>query len=95
MRTREKGYSDYGISDAEVKELIQKSRTAAGRSLMQKAAFQANPELAEDLIYSIVNDLSYDRICIIRDIPAKKDDFYAYRRKAMSIFRDMIRELSP
>lgn len=90
MRTRDRGYEDYGIRDGEERQLMELARSTCHRKALRDAAYQANTGIAEDIIYSVVNGLSYDRLSQIRDIPAKKDDFYAYRRKALAIFRDIL-----
>lgn len=91
MRTRDRGYDAYGIKPGEELQLMGLARSSVEhRKALRDAAYQSNSGLAEDIIYSIINSLSYDRLSQIRDIPAKKDDFYAYRRKALAIFRDHI-----
>ena len=90
MRTRDRGYEDYGIRDGEERRLMDEARQLGHRKELRDAAYQANPGIAEDIIYSIINGLSFDRLSQIRDIPAKKDDFYAYRRKTLAIFRDKL-----
>lgn len=87
MRTRNKGYKDHGFENTEeVKRLIRYCRSEAfdmGNELLN-SAISANAHLAYDILYTIVFDVSYDDLCKIKDIPINKNDFYAYRRKALA-----------
>lgn len=87
MRTRNKKYRDYGFDDAEeAKRLVQYCRSDAFdmHNELLNSAISANADLAYDIIYTIVYDISYDDLCKIRTLPINKNDFYAYRRKALA-----------
>lgn len=93
MRTRNKGYKDYGFEEKEANRLMEYCRKPEfiyRRELIESAE-RANSALADDIFYSIVKGLSYDSIAINSDIPYSKADFYAYRRKCLFLFRDMLR----
>lgn len=92
MRTRETYFNDYGITKDEEERLkaLCREPNPRTRSLLHTAAYTVNPQLACDIIYSLVNTLSYDKICLIRDIPIKRDDFYGYRRKTLAELKRII-----
>lgn len=91
MRTREMSYADYGIKEADLPRLFALCRDRKYRKELREAADQANPAIADDLIYHILYGISFDRLNALRDIPMKKDDFYAYKRKMVAIFRDLVK----
>lgn len=97
MRTRYKGYKDYGFDEGgeqkESKRIMEYCRAPGfvyRRELLESAE-RANEALADDIFYSIMKGLSYDSIVVNSDIPYSKADFYAYRRKCLFLFRDMLR----
>ena len=93
MRTRNKGYSDYGFKPGEEKRLIQYCRSCEfdkSRQLLM-AAIDSNSDLANDLYYSIVGNVSFDNLNMIKYIPASKGDFYGYRRKCLALVRDLLK----
>jgi hypothetical protein len=93
MRTRQKTYSDYGISDVEVKyikEFCQKSNDEEKR-IIKTALSELSPYIAPFVYYSLVDNLSYEDICAKNYLYIGKGDFYGYRRQGMeSIKRWMI-----
>lgn len=92
MRNRDKGFKYYGISPQD-EQAIKKACQNATRDqciLLMDAATVANSELADDLYYSLRRDLSYDTINKYAIIPISKTDFYAYRRKCMKAFWDLM-----
>lgn len=99
MKTRQKNYKNYGFAEGEkkgekesskLKEYCKNPDFDEHINLMH-AAISANSSLAADLYYSIVNSLSYEDISRVKYIPISKTDFYAYQRKCMYIFRDLLR----
>lgn len=92
MRIREKGYKDYGFEEGEEKKLIQycRRREFDRSQELLISAISANADLANDIYYSIVNDLSFDDLSKIKYISANKNDFYAYRRKALANMRNWL-----
>ena len=89
MRTREKGFSDYQFAPGEEKEIKAacRSRDPTIFCLLAQSCFQANPDIADSLMYSLLKGLSYDKLICISNIPLNRNDFYAYRRAALAIFR--------
>lgn len=93
MRTREKGYKDYGFENKEAEKLMEYCRGPdfIYRRELIDSAERANISIADDIFYSIMKNLSYDDLVIKSDIPYSKTDFYAYRRECLFFFRDMMR----
>lgn len=58
--------------------------------LVHYAAYNVNPDIAEELTYSIIKALSYDRLSVLRYIPIPRVDFYAYRRKTLAEFKKLL-----
>lgn len=92
MNTREMGYSDYGFDSGEEKLLKQYCRleTFSDYDTLLQSALSANPAIAGDLFYSLLNGLSYDSLIKIKYIPYSKGDFYAYQRRCLSVFRNFL-----
>lgn len=94
MKTRNKGYREYGFENTEeAKRVIKYCRSPDfqfGQELIS-AAVSANKTIAYDLAYSIVNNLSYRDIAKIKYIPIGEVDFYAYRRKCVANMLDWLR----
>lgn len=91
MRTRNKSYSDYGFGPGEEKELIKycRSENFTQGGMLLKCALMARQYLAVDIYDSIVNGTSYDKLMMTKDLYVRKEDFYAYRRKCLGLFREM------
>ena len=81
MKTRYKGYKDYGFTDGEEKRLMQWVRSVGFKHnhALWTSCRTANPAITDDLLRASV-DQTY-----------AKNDFYAYRRKAMGIFREKMK----
>lgn len=94
MRMRDKSYRDYGFKHGEEKYIkyLAREPNYEQRLLLHDSAYEANLAIAEDIIFSIVNGVSYDEIMKIHYIPATRIDFYGYCRKTLALFRDKIIE---
>ena len=94
MRTRDASYWDYGISEAESKELIEICRNADSQTelLLLKAAQEACEEYASSLFYSLRNNLSYEDVCSNNYLYIGKGDFYGHRRKTLYLLKEKIME---
>lgn len=95
MRIRQVGYEDYGFSDEEAKKLLaycHDPRKFGEHELLLKSAISAQKEIANLLYFSITNNCSWERLDNIQYIPISKVDFYAYRRKALALFRNALIE---
>ena len=87
-------YEDHGVFPGDEKELLIRCRKAdrEERHNLLHACIDAAPEGLEFFVYqSLAGGKSYDNISRTDYIPAKKDDFYAYRRKAMGTFYNLLR----
>lgn len=92
VRTREKSYIDYGFEPGEEKKIMEYCSDGhfSEHDLLLQSAISANPYIASDLYYSIVNGVSYESLEKIKQIPLSKPDFYGYRRKCLAIFRNWL-----
>lgn len=92
MRTREKKLSDYGISPDRAQELLALARQKQNRDLLLRAAESSCPGLSDCLVKSLTEGIGYWSICSWVYIPATKVDFYAYRRKTLAAFDDLLKK---
>ena len=92
MKIRGMKYSDYGFEKGEEKSLKEYCRleSFADHETLLQSAISANPAIAGDLFYSLLNGLSYDSLIKIKYIPYSKCDFYAYQRRCLSVFRNFL-----
>lgn len=94
MRTRELNYESYGLfpGDADkVKEYCQRTLDPSDRIRLFQCALNAAPGLEMDIYESLTTGRGYRTIIKSRNIPAKEEDFYAYKRKAIAEFYDWLR----
>ena len=94
MRTRYKSYSDYGIPMDLQKKLIVKCRSLEQQDRLHlfQSAISAAPGLEIPIYESLTTGIGYRTILNTgKQIPAKEDDFYAYRRKTLATFYDRLR----
>ena len=80
--------SDFGISIEQYKSICQRIQNGEiqEHDLLNAAAVEANQSISEYLVKSIEESLSYEKMSAGNYIPINKNDFYAYRRKCISIF---------
>lgn len=92
MRVRETSYRDYGFDEGEEKRLKAycRKKDFSDNKLLLDASEHANPDISDDLYYSIVANVSYDDLCKIKYIPLPKVDFYGYQRKCLRMFRNLL-----
>ena len=78
MRTRQKTYSDYGISDAEVKRIKDFCHYANDeeKMIIKTALSELDPYIAPYVFFSLVDNLSYEDICARNYLYIGKGDFY-------------------
>lgn len=92
MRTRDRNLSYYGISDQRGRELIAYCRNVEKQEIVRAATSKANPAIS-DLIYeNLVSGSGYDKISYKRHIPYSKNDFYGYRRLALSCLNELLEQ---
>lgn len=89
MRTREKSYNDYGLSDKEVVYIKNLCRNADEETLniIINALSELQPYIAPYVYFSLVKNMSYEDICAKNYIFIGKGDFYGYRRKGMACIK--------
>lgn len=94
MRTREKGYKDYGLTQEEVEKILEwcKKPTFKENLLLLECAKKANEYFFNDVYFSLVKGLSYERLDQKSYQECYKVDFYGYRRKTLALFRDALIE---
>lgn len=95
MRTREKGYSDYGFKQGEEKQLQEFCRQSdfAEDSLLLECAKKSNSAIGADLYFSLIRGLSWEQLDKRTMQQYLKNDFYGYRRKTLGLFRAALIEV--
>ena len=95
IRTRYMNLSDYGVfqgDDKKLKIYCRNLKTAEERLFLFQCSINAAPGLEIAVYESLTTGDGYRTLERRgRKIPAKEDDFYAYRRKAMAEFYDWLR----
>ena len=89
MRARLMKFDDYGFSPREDKRLREFCRTPdfAECFLLIESAKRANADICNDLYYSLVEGVSYDKLDKAKSVPIPRPDFYGYQRKTLAIFK--------
>ena len=89
MRTREKSYSDYGITEDEVRYIKSFCQNADDeqKNIIRNALAELQPYIAPYVFYSLVDNLSYEDICAKNYIYIGKGDFYGHRRQGMAAIK--------
>lgn len=92
MRTRSLKLLDYGITKEEADRLIELAGDPDNAALVKLAVDESNPGLSDALFTSLTMGIGYRRMMRQgRYIPGKEDDFYAYRRRALYIFKLLLK----
>ena len=89
MRIREKGFADYGFVPGELDKLkawCQKSDFSE-EFLLLESAKMANASIFNDIYFSIVRGVSYEKMDFKAYQNIDKGSFYGYQRKTLAIFR--------
>lgn len=94
MRTREKGYVDYGLTREEAKKILEwcKKPDFEENVLLLECAKKAHYYIFNDIYFSLVKGLSYEKIDQKSYQELGKEDFYGHRRKTLALFRDALKE---
>lgn len=89
MRTREKSYSDHGMTYEEVQYVKDFCRNATEeqKNLIRYALAEIQPYVAPYVFYSLTDNLSYDDLCAKNYLYIGKGDFYGYRRQGMAAIK--------
>jgi|GEM_PF-684693 len=88
MRTRNKTYTDYGISKDDKSKILLFCRRAKGNKQDKMIIKSALAEIASAytalMVYEALTEgLSYEKLDEKRGLVIGKEDFYGYRRKGM------------
>lgn len=86
MRTRDKNYSDYGLSHQETKFLLKLCKDDSMSTLLEEAAKEVYPEIALELTNSLHLGWSWEFMNSQEYIPIDANSFYGYRRKTLWVF---------
>lgn len=92
MRTRDKKMIHYGISDKRSRELIAYCRNVGKQEAIKTAASQANPAISDLLYENLVSGRGYDKLSGRHYMPYSRNDFYGYRRLALSCLNELLKE---
>lgn len=90
MRTREKSYRDYGLTDVEIeyiKDICRNADTEQKKAVIKIALSELSPYIASKCLDSLINNKSYEDLCKEEYLFITKVDFYAYRRKGMAAIK--------
>ena len=91
MNLRKAGYNAYGFSEGEEKHLLKQCQTGGiDPHTVLECAIEANPGYADELFFSLIKGVSYEKLDFLSHLPASKNDFYAYRRKTLALIRKRI-----
>ena len=94
MRTREKGFADYGFSPGEEMKLKKWCRKPdfEETTLLLECAKKENAEIFFDIYFSIVRGVSYEDMGKKTYQYIGKGDFYGHQRHTLAIFREALIE---
>lgn len=94
MRTRTAKYSDYGISEQDKVEILKYCREAQGEGLdlIREVLKRIKSEYVAQLLYrNLTTGISYDKMAKTEQLYVVKEDFYGYRRKAISLLKKALK----
>ena len=94
MRTRNKSYSDYGITSRDKRYILDfcQNSNEEQKNIIRNALTELPPYVAPYVYYSLIGHLSYDDLCAKESKNGSylfigKGDFYGYRRKGMEAIK--------
>lgn len=92
MRKTEKTYLTYGIDIKEITAIKRYCQhlTEEEEHQLLSCAQSGNKWLATHIVYSIQNNISYDKLLSVIYIPITKNSFYAYQRETLVKFREFL-----
>lgn len=91
MLTRQLNLLHYGISTDEKNKLMKLAKLEENAPLVRLSAEESNQGLSDVLFQSLTTGKGYYQLDKQSYIFAKKDDFYAYRRRALYIFKLLLK----
>ncbi len=89
-------YAEYGLTRERAKGLLKECRAGKHTALLQAAARQAEPDIAEWIILSIMEGKSLRDMEIKWELgeaeimPCCRNSFYAYRKSTLAILDNML-----
>ena len=95
MKRRYMGFDDYGFRPGEEKQLKEwcKKPDFSEEFLLLESAKMAHESIFNDLYFSIVKGLSYEKMDFKVYQSIGKGDFYGHQRKTLAIFREALIEV--
>ena len=83
------GYKDYGVTDEEKEAVITfcRSDNENKEQIISCAMSELDPYIAQFLIMNLTLGISYEKLSDKYDVAMAKEDFYAYRRKAIAVIK--------
>ena len=91
MRIRDMKLLHYGISEAEKDRLMELAKHEENAALVKVSVEESNQGLSDVLFISLTTGKGYRRIDKETGVFAKEDDFYAYKRRALYIFKLLLK----
>ena len=91
MRTRDMKLLHYGINAAEKDRLMEFAKREENAALVKVSAEESNQGLSDVLFISLTTGKGYRQVDREACIPVQEDDFYAYRRRALYIFKLLLK----
>ena len=94
MRTRYMNMNDYGVPPDDQDRLYNRCKNLNKEEslILFQSAISAAPGLEIPIYESLTTGSGYRTMLNAgKQIPAKEDDFYAYRRKTLATFYDRLR----
>ena len=91
MLTRELNLFHYGISTEEKNKLMELAKLEENAPLVRLSAGESNPGLSDVLFQSLTTGATYYQLEKKTYIFATKNDFYGYRRRALYIFKLLLK----
>lgn len=83
MDIRDFKYSDYGITKADERKVLDYCRNTPNENYIKAAISNANPDITEQLYKSLVHRASHETMDRAGEMCMEPKSFYAYRRKAI------------
>ena len=95
IRTREMKLYDHGVPPEDQPRLRKLCRTATGYNLdlLRHTIVSAAPGIEKPILDSLTTGIEYVELSKKEYIPVTKADFYAYQRKALAEFYQLLRLL--
>lgn len=89
MRTRDKGYGDYDITEEEKNQILSFCRKSGkeDREIIFFALKELPPYIMPYIYISLIDGKSFEKLDALYNIALSKSDFYGYRRKGIEALK--------